>query len=334
MRKRLAARRSKGLAGAAVVTIVGLLAPAAGALPASAHDRSGHGRSGHHGHQGHHGHGSGSAGKFTNTVFASGARITHPGPNGPEPISQPDDITYLDGHIFVGFQNGVGPQGQASTTGNTDSTIVEFNRRGDEVGQWDVAGHCDGLTADPGIQQVIATVNEDANSSMYLIDPRGNGSVVHYVYNERLPSNGGTDAISIYHRMILISASAPGTTGAPAPQPTYPAVYRVVLDSATRVANVQPLFYDEASATVANRNSALYGSTVSLALTDPDSNEDVPSYAHRFAGEFMLTSQGDKQQIFARDAGGARSEPVGPQPVGLGGRHRLAVRPPRRDFHH
>ena len=38
--------------------------------------------------------------------------------------------------------------------------------------------------------------------------------------------------------------------------------------------------------------------SVRLALTDPDSNEDVPSYAPRFAGEFMLTSQGDQEQIF------------------------------------
>jgi hypothetical protein len=138
---------------------------------------------------------------------------------------------------------------------------------------------------------------------MYVIDPRAGRSVVHYSYNEPLPSNGGTDAISIYRGMILVSASAPGTTGAPAPQPTYPAVYRVVLDSATQIATVQPLFYDEASATGANRGGAQSGTTVSLALTDPDSNEDVPFYARRFAGDFMLTSQGDKQQIFVRHAG-------------------------------
>jgi hypothetical protein len=33
-------------------------------------------------------------------------------------------------------------------------------------------------------------------------------------------------------------------------------------------------------------------------LTDPDSNEDVPPSGPRFANDFMLTSQGDKEQIF------------------------------------
>ena len=271
---------------AVVLALVAVFVPGVGVLSAAAHGRSNR--------------------QFTNVVFVNGATITHTGPNGPEPISQPDDITYLAGHIFVGFQNGVGPQGQPSASGNTRSTIVEFNRHGQVVDQWDVVGKCDGLTADPDARRVIATVNEDANSSLYLIDPRSGGSAVHYSYNEPLPSNGGTDAISIYHGMILISASAPGTTGPPAPQPNYPAVYRVVLDSATDVATVRALFYDEDSATVANRDGAQHGTTVSLALTDPDSNEDVPFYARRFAGDFMLTSQGDKQQIFVRHAGTRR----------------------------
>jgi hypothetical protein len=146
-------------------------------------------------------------------------------------------------------------------------------------------------------------VNEDANSSLYLIRPGGLAArqVQHFTYNEPLPHSGGTDAISIYRHMVLISASAPGTTGNPAPQPTYPAVYRVTFDHATHVATVNPLFFDEDSATVANLGAG-HGSTVSLALTDPDSNEVVPPSARRFANAFMLTSQGDQQQIFVRHA--------------------------------
>jgi hypothetical protein len=69
---------------------------------------------------------------------------------------------------------------------------------------------------------------------------------------------------------------------------------------------VNPLFYDEDSATVANIGSG-HGTTVSLALTDPDSSEVVPSSA-RFGGTFMLTSQGDQEQIFVRHAGHANQE--------------------------
>jgi hypothetical protein len=284
---------NKPLAAAGILTAAGLLVSGLGALPAPAHGRIRDHRSEHHRSQ-----------PFTNTVFASGAALTH---GGGEPISNPDDITYLGGHIFVGFQNGVGPQGEPSTTGNTASTIVEFDRNGNRVNQWDIVGKCDGLSADPDTHRLIATVNEDANSSLYTIDPTGGGgNVVHYSYDKPLPSNGGTDAISIYDGMILISASAPGTTGASAPQPGYPAVYRVTLDPGSRIAKVRPLFYDEDQATVANRSRAQYGRTVSLALTDPDSNADVPSYARRFAGDFMLTSQGDQQQIFVRGAGTPR----------------------------
>jgi hypothetical protein len=221
-----------------------------------------------------------------------------------EPLADPDDITELNGDVFTGFQNGVGPQGQASSDGNLDSTIVELRPNGVPVAQWDVDGKADGVTADPQAGTVIVTVNEDANSSLYTIDPaRGSGNgITHYGYNKPLPHNGGTDAISIYNGQILISASAPGTSGASAPQAGYPAVYSVTLDSSTHVATVVPLFYDEDQATVANQGSQ-YGQSVALALTDPDSNEVVPEGA-RFGGDFMLTSQGDQEQIFVNDAGG------------------------------
>jgi hypothetical protein len=242
------------------------------------------------------------SGAFTNAVFFNGATLSHSISGGSEALAQPDDITYSDGHIFVAFQNGVGPQGQASTSGNTDSTIVELDGSGHAVAQWDVLGKCDGLTADPYDGLVVATVNEDANSSLYTIDPLG-GTLTHYTYDEPLPHLGGTDAISFYRGLMLISASAPGTTGTPAmaaPQASYPALYEVALNSSSKVATVQALFDDEASATVANLASP---GTTTLALTDPDSNEDVPWWAARFAGDFMLTSQGDMQQIFVKDAG-------------------------------
>ena len=223
-----------------------------------------------------------------------------------EPLTQPDDITVLGRDLFTGFQNGVGPQGQPSTDGNAYSTIVEFTTTGRVIRQWDIKGKCDGLTADPARHLVIATVNEDANSSIYTIRPRAphGAQIRHYRYNvSPLPHNGGTDAISIYHGKVLISASAPGTVGAPAPQPTYPAVYAVTFDRASRVATVRPLFFGEAPARVANTGPGR-GKVVRLALTDPDSNEVVPRSGPRFAGGFMLTSQGDKEQIFTGPRGG------------------------------
>jgi hypothetical protein len=83
-----------------------------------------------------------------------------------EPLADPDDITVLGHHLFSGFQNGIGPQGQPSTDGNTYSTIVEYTASGHEVQQWDIKGKCDGVTADTAAHLLIATVNEDAHSSI------------------------------------------------------------------------------------------------------------------------------------------------------------------------
>jgi hypothetical protein len=242
---------------------------------------------------------------YTARVILSGASLRHTfvaagsATHHSAPLTLPDDITAGGPYLFTAFQNGVGPQGQAATDGNRDSTVVEFTRTGRVVRQWDIRGKCDGMTADPARHRVIATVNEDANSSIYTIDPWAAPArqVHHYAYSAPLPSKGGTDAISIFHDMVLVSASAPGTTGAAASQPGYPAVYQLTFQPRRLIAAIRPVFYDEARATVANSGAERQ---VRLALTDPDSNEVVPSDAARFAGEFMLTSQGDKEQIFVR----------------------------------
>ena len=119
----------------------------------------------------------------------------------------------------------------------------------------------------------------------------------HYRYNlDPLPHGGGTDAVSIYRGAILISASAPTVSNGPA-------VYRATLES-TGVAVLQPVFFDDSPATVANVNNSAHGKRVALALTDPDSNEVVPPASPRFAGDFMLDSQGDEEQIYVDGADG------------------------------
>lgn len=250
-------------------------------------------------------------GSYTVTRLASGKSLTHRyTPAGShqsktEPLTQPDDITTLWGNVYAAFQNGVGPQGQASKDGNLDSTVVELTPGGRVVHQWDLRSKVDGIGADPLTGRVIATVDEDGHSSLYTIAPRRpGGQVQHYTYN-RLLHNGGTDAVSFYQGQVLISASAPGTTGGPAaPNAAYPAVYAVSLNSRTHVATVQPVFSDEASATAVNGSKA--GTKVKLALTDPDSNAVVPKVAPRFGGAFELTSQAEQQQIYVQHAGTRR----------------------------
>ena len=203
----------------------------------------------------------------------------------------------LGGNLYVGFQNGIGSQGEVSISGNLDSTLVEFTPAGSVVKQWDVTGKIDGMGADAGTGQVLATVNEDSKSSLYVLS---GGTLAHYTYTpSSLPHLGGTDAVAVDQGKILISASAPGTSGkAPA---SAPAVFAVTLNAGSNTAAVAPFFADNATATGADGSKA--GQKVTLALTDPDSNGVVPSSSPKFAGDFMLNSQGDEEMIFS-DASG------------------------------
>ena len=214
-----------------------------------------------------------------------------------EHLTQPDDIVSLGGNLYVGFQNGVGSQGEESGSGNLDSTLLEITPKGSVVKQWDMRGKIDGMGADAATGQVFASVNEDSKSSLYV---ESGGTVTHYAYTQSpLPHMGGTDAISVLNGKILISASAPGTSGK-APK-NAAAVYVVTLNASAKTATVAPFFAINASATAVNGTSA--GQTVTLALTDPDSNLVVPSSSPSFAGDFVLNSQGDLQLIFS-DASG------------------------------
>ena len=214
-----------------------------------------------------------------------------------EPLTQPDDIVTLGGNLYVGFQNGVGSQGEASASGNLDSTLVEVTRTGSLVKQWDVTGKIDGMGADSTAGQVIATVNEDSKSSLYTVS---GGILTRYAYTPSpLPHLGGTDAVAAYQGKILISASAPGTSGkAPA---SAPAVFAVTLNAGAKTAAAVPFFAGNAAATGVSAPDA--GKKVTLALTDPDSNGVVPPGSSAFAGDFMLNSQGDQELIFSAASG-------------------------------
>jgi hypothetical protein len=209
-------------------------------------------------------------------------------------LSQPDDIAALGGNIYVAFQNGVGPQGEVAPSGNLDSTLLEITPSGSVVKQWDVTGKIDGMGADPATGQVFASVNEDSKSSLYV---ESGGAITHYTYTQSpLPHQGGTDAISVFNGKILISASAPGTSGkAPA---NAPAVYVATLNTSAKTAALAPFFAINATATSVNN-----GGKVTLALTDPDSNMVMPSGSPKFAGDFMLNSQGDQELIFSGATG-------------------------------
>jgi len=111
---------------------------------------------------------------FTVSTFASGGSLT-----------KPDDVTLLGGNVYVTYQNGVGSKGEPSPTGTTASTVVEYSPAGARLASWSLTGKCDGLSADTADNRLVATVNEDGNSSLFVIHP-GSATPAHYTYSPAL----------------------------------------------------------------------------------------------------------------------------------------------------
>lgn len=225
--------------------------------------------------------------------------------------TQPDDIAQLGNDVVVGYQNGLGPLGEAGTGGATQSDVILYSAKGTIRHDWKVTGHVDGLAGDQQTGEIIVTVNEDGNTSLYTIAAQTPGAEpIQYTFSPEPDSahsggvftGGGTDGVQVLSaRKLLISASAPNN-GHEGPVPAATATFLVTLQPATRTAKLAPTFADNAKAT-----DALTGKTVTLgapashpkALTDPDSNALVPHSSPLYRDDYMLNSQGDQLLVFA-----------------------------------
>jgi hypothetical protein len=232
----------------------------------------------------------------------SGANLrhanSHTGKN--EALSQPAAITEAGGAVYAAFDNGVGTKGQASASGNADSTIVQFTPGGTVTWQGDVAGQVSGLAANPDTGEIVVTANSAGHAVIYTID---GGSVTRYTFSKALPSNGGVAGATFYKGQLVVTASAPGSTGHPAPQAAYPTAYVVTLNQGTATAT--PYFYDESPAQVANGGPAgsPLGRSVTLGLTDPVTAAVVPGQSFRWRGALVVTSEADQQLIYSPEPG-------------------------------
>jgi hypothetical protein len=216
---------------------------------------------------------------------------------GPAGQSGPDDIVRLGDHLFVAYQNGVGSDGKPSPAGATRSMVVEYTMGGRQLASWPVLGKVDGMGADAKGDRVLASVNEDGNSSLYTLTPGAAASqqLRHYAY-QGLTHGGGTDSILVAGGAVYVTASAPS---ADADGKTYSkaALYTARLTAGAAgkdgVVALTPVLADNATAI-----DAVTGKSGKLNLSDPDSSELVPSSVKGFGGSVLLASQGDKQLVF------------------------------------
>ncbi|WP_369392689.1 hypothetical protein AB5J72_37750 [Streptomyces sp. CG1] len=209
----------------------------------------------------------------------------------------PDDIARLGDHLFAAYQNGVGSDGKPSPSGATKSTVFEYALSGQKIASWSLTGKVDGLGADPAGDRVVATVNEDANSSAFTISPSRPASeqVRHYAFTG-LTHGGGTDSIVYAGGLLYATASAPQ---ADADGKTYSqtALYTVKFTGGAAgtqgAAALTPVLKDNATAV-----DRVTGKPAKLNLSDPDSSEHIPAAVPGVGGEVLLDSQGDKQLVF------------------------------------
>jgi hypothetical protein len=220
----------------------------------------------------------------------------------PQGATKPDDITLLKGVLYVPYQNNAGKDGSPD---GSMSTIVGFDQHtAAVVATYSVLGRCDGLTADVANGRLVATVNEDSNSSLYVITP-GKPKPVHYTYSPSPEekgsdgSNGGTDAISIgANGTIYVSHSNPESK---LPPPNNTAAVDVMTLSGT-TAKLTPLFGVNDTAQILN--PAAGGATSEpLGLTDPDSNRYLADLA---GGTLIEVAQADSKLVLATNLGSGK----------------------------
>jgi hypothetical protein len=217
----------------------------------------------------------------------------------PSGYQNPDDITRLGDLIFVAYQNNADATG---ATAGSKSDVVAFDRRTGEVERhYVLPGRVDGLTADPRHGRVIATVNEDLNSSLYVITPRGDEqSIKHYSYSPSPAqtgtdgTNGGTDAVSVGADGTIYVAHSNPDVSLPG-QNDAAAVYTVRLSGST--AKLTPLFGVNDTAQVVNPAAGAPASAP-LGLTDPDSNRWVHGPD---GGTLIQDAQADSKLVFVTD---------------------------------
>lgn len=194
---------------------------------------------------------------------------------------QPDSITVLEDHVFIGFGNGAAPDGSDGKS----STIVEYDLDGNVITMFKVLGHNDGLRVEPGTKQLWAMQNEDGNPNLVIIDPVSRSQKT-YTFGPT-PHGGGYDDIAFGKHDVFFSASNPANN-----PNTKPAIVRAEFKG-NRV-SVSSVLLGTAIATDIPTDSPF-----ALNLQDPDSMVFDP------LGDLVLDSQADAELIIVQHPGTA-----------------------------
>ncbi len=217
----------------------------------------------------------------------------------PAGYTNPDDLTRLGNVLYTAYQNNAAADG---TPAGSKSDIVGFDiKTGKALRHWVLPGRVDGLTADPRHHRLLATVNEDLNSSLYTITPtRDSATVQHYQYSPSPAqtgtdgTNGGTDALCVAANGTVYVAHSNPDTSLPGANDTA-ATYTLKLSGST--AKLTGLYGVNDTAAVINPAKGA-PARARLGLTDPDSNRWIPG---RDGGTLIQDAQADSKLVYVRD---------------------------------
>ncbi|SIO63173.1 hypothetical protein SAMN05443247_09613 [Bradyrhizobium erythrophlei] len=128
-------------------------------------------------------------------------------PNG---VTGLDSITIAGKYVFVEYGNGVDSTGVVP--GN--STIIQYDKAGHFVHAYSIAGSVDGLKYNPETGMVWALQNQDARSSLTLIDPNTQTIAAHFNYANPSTSRGYDDVV-FKGKDVFLSYTNPTGNGDP-----------------------------------------------------------------------------------------------------------------------
>jgi len=133
----------------------------------------------------------------------------------PAGATLPDSITVGGGSVFVAYAGGTNARTGAGTT-----TIQQYSPSGAVQATYGIAGSVDGLKYNPVSGQVFALQNQDANSTLSLINPATrtvSGPLSYasppYVYGAA--SSRGYDDVAFRNGQVLLSFTNPASAADP-----------------------------------------------------------------------------------------------------------------------
>ncbi|HEY4041475.1 MAG TPA: hypothetical protein VGM32_06480 [Rhodopila sp.] len=210
----------------------------------------------------------------------------------PSGASAPDSLTAADGSIWVEYGNTASSTALPGTDGS--STIVQYSQLGAIENTYTIAGEADGLKVDPLTGDVWALQNQDANSTLTIIDPATNqvssqltyGS--GYVYGAN--SSQGFDDVAFDHGKVFLSETNPVNPG--------DTVLAELINGNAPFGTLETQSILRLGDTGTNLLTGDLNQP--LPVSDPDSLKTLPD------GSLILTSEKDAAFTFIHDPGTAK----------------------------